>query len=168
MPVASVPSDERKINIGVRVVELPAYLRNNRTLVVRNGVNEVRYQDYARWAEPLDVAVQRIVRERLLANPKVATAETAPFPPEIRRDVDVAVRVFRCEGGFDAGGQKTARFSAVYEITKPQEDGRVLVRKNFEGPVGTWDGADYSQLAARLAQAVGALGDEISAAVPSP
>lgn len=165
-PAPPAPAEERTLNIGIRVVELPGYLRNNRTLVVRNGVNEVKYQDYARWAEPLDVAVQRIVRDRLLGNSTVATAETAPFTPEVRRDLDVAVRVFRCEGGVDGAGRKSAQFSATYEISQPGKEGRMVVRKNFEAPATDWNGTDYSQLAAQLAQAAAALGDEIAAALP--
>lgn len=164
---ASEPQrSEAQLHLALRVVELPGYLRNNRTLVIRSGVNEVIYQDYARWAEPLDLAVQRIVRDRLLGSARVATAQVAPFSAEIARDFDITVRVLRCEGGVEEGGRQTSRFSAVYEIADTKE-GRVLVREVFDAPAEAWDGRNYAALAQHLSAGVAALGEEIVAKLPA-
>lgn len=154
------------LHLGIRAVELPIYLRNTRALVVRSGANEIRYEDFARWAEPLDLAVQHTVRDRLQANDAVASAEIAPFSAEVQRDFDVIVRVLQCEGAADSQGRKTAQFSATYEILDARNSGRLPIRKAFSGPAVEWDGKDFGTLAARLSDGATALGDDIAANLP--
>lgn len=171
--LASAPAVDRaavapkgNLNVGIRSVDLPIYLRNTRTLVIRNGVNEIRYQDYARWAEPLDLAVQRAVRDRLQNSDAVASAEVAPFSTEVHRDFDVIVRVLQCEGAVDSQGRSIAQFSATYEILDERAGARPVTRKTFVAPSGEWDGKDFGALAARLSEEVAALGNEIAANLP--
>lgn len=154
------------LHVGVRAVELPLYLRNNRTMVVRSGKNEVHYQDYARWAEPLEQAVQRTVRDRLTASDRVASADASPFSPEVKRDYDVIIRVLQCEGDQGSGGRGTAQFSATYEIVDEHNAGNVVVRRTFVSQPVSWDGNDYGTLAAHLGDAVAALGDDVAANLP--
>lgn len=154
------------LRLGLRSVELPLYLRNNRTIVVRTGSNEIRYQDFARWAEPLDLAVQRALRDRLLANEAVAGAEVPPFSTEVTRDFDLTVRVLQCEGGVDARGHQGVQFSAAYEILDQHNGGRVVLRKTFSAPTADWDGTHFAALAAQLSTAVAALADDIAANLP--
>jgi uncharacterized lipoprotein YmbA len=154
------------LRVGVRRVELPGYLAGDRTMVVRRGGNEIRYQEYARWAEPLDTALQHIVRDRLLSNDAVASAELAPFRLDGTRDYDVAIRVLRCEGGLDADGHYEAEFSAVFEITDPHKDNAVVARRHFEAKPLRWDGSNYGALAEALSTEVNSLGDEIASALP--
>jgi uncharacterized lipoprotein YmbA len=163
---ASAPAPHGTLHVGVRPVELPGYLLNNRTIVVRRGANEIRYQDYARWAEPLDLAVQQIVRDHLLPNASVASAELAPFALGTKRDYDVSIRVERCEGGLDAQGRHTAQFSANYEITDPQKGGDVVVRKHFTASPLPWDEGSFAGLATALSSEAGSLGDDIAAHLP--
>ncbi len=154
------------LHIGVRAVELPGYLASNRTIVIRRGANEIRYQDYARWAEPLDTALQHIVRDRILANEAVATAEISPFRLDGVRDYDVTVRVERCEGGVNGDGHYSAQFAAIFEITDPRKDNAVVTRKQFEAKPARWDGSNYGALAEDLSTEASALGDEIAATLP--
>lgn len=163
---ASSVAPKGTLHIGIRAIELPLYLRNNRTIVVRSGANEIRYQDFARWAEPLDLAIQRILRDRLTANDAVRGAEIAPFSTDVQRDFDIVVRVLQCEGGIDAQGRKTAQFSAMYEILDQRNGGKVLARKTFSAPAKTWDGTNYAVLASDISEAAGALGNDIAANLP--
>lgn len=153
------------LRIGVRRVELPGYLASDRTMVVRRGTNEIRYQEYARWAEPLETALQHIIRDRLLGNDTVAAAELAPFRLEVDRDYDVNVRVERCEGKQE-DGHYVAEFDAVFEITDPHKGNAVVTRRRFEAKPVRWDGSNYGALAEALSTEANALGDEIAAALP--
>jgi len=165
-PSAASFTPHGHLRVGVRTVELPGYLASNRTIVVRRGANEIRYQEYARWAEPLETALQHIVRDRILGNDAVAAAEISPFRLDGERDYDVTVRVLRCEGGVDAEGHSAAEFAAVFEITDPRKDNAVVVRRRFEAKPVRWDGSNYSALASALGEEAGALGDEIAQALP--
>jgi uncharacterized protein len=153
-PEAKATAGRRWI-VGMRGVDVAAYLRT-RSLAVRSQANEVEFLDFARWGEPLDEGIARVLAEDLSAAPAVSRVARPPFRSDDPRDLEVAVSVTACEGAKDG----TVRFSA---------DWRIL--RSAAAPVATgtytasglrWDGRDNAQLAARLSEAVGGLGREIA------
>ncbi|QYM79551.1 PqiC family protein [Horticoccus luteus] len=157
------PSAERPVNglvIGLRTLDVPGYLKS-RSIVVRDGANEVTYQDYARWAEPLEVGLGRTLRLCLQDAGNVTRIYREPFPFDMDRDYDVAVRIVRCEGAV-ANGKGVARLSASIEILRVAEN-RVVVRKFFRAPEAAWDGKNFGTLARLLSDETVALGDAINA-----
>jgi uncharacterized lipoprotein YmbA len=150
-----------QLRVGVRTVELAAYLKSP-DMIVRQGTNELMLQDYARWGEPLEGGIGRLLRDRLRTASAVGRVYAQPFPLDADRDCDVAVTVLRCEGSTD----RTARFAATIEISKAS-DGRLLARRTFVAPDAAWNGKDFGQLAGLLSADVDALGAEIVAALPS-
>lgn len=156
---------ENGITLGLKKITLPPYLEKG-SIVIRRGDNELTYNDYARWAEPLEDGVARLVRNHLLASPRVSRVFSEGFPFDQERDFDVAITINRCEG-VRQGGLTAARFAAVVEITAPSADGNLVARRTF-GPVEvSWDGRDYGALVQALSNAVGSLGDEILASLPA-
>ena len=153
------------LQLGLKAVEVAPYLHKG-SLVVRAGDNEVAFPDNARWAEPIEQEIAGALRQRLLAAPAVGRVFAAPFPFEQARDFDVSVQVLRCEGVRDGGGRNAARFAATIEITTTGPAARVVVRKNFVAPDAAWDGRDFARLAALLSESVGALSQEVVAALP--
>lgn len=160
--VASVPAVEG-LKVGLLKVQIPPYLDKG-VVVVREGENELVYNDYARWAEPLADSMTRMLRGRLLASPQVARVFTEGFPFDQKRDYDVAVHIQRCEGA-QIGGRFVARFVATIEITSPEANARVIARKVFAAPETEWDGRDYGALVEALTQAASSLGDEVAKAL---
>jgi len=154
-----------RLRLGLKAVELAAYLKSP-GLIVRQGTNELMLQDYARWGEPLDAGIARILRERLRTAAAVARVYPQPFPLDADRDYDVAVSVWRCEGG-TAAGRRVAQFAATIEITTTGMNARVVARRTFVAPPASWDGRDFAQLAALLSAEVDALGQEVVAALPA-
>lgn len=146
--------------VGLRTLDLPSYLKS-RSIIVRNNANEVAYQDYARWAEPLDAGLGRTVRLRLQDAENVTRVYREPFPFDLDRDYDLAVRIVRCEGAVTKG-QGKARLAAAFEIINVPEN-RVVVRRFFNAPEAAWDGHDFGALARLLSEAALALGDAIDA-----
>ena len=85
----------------------------------------------------------------------------------LERNYDIAVNVIRCEGVKGNGGDAVARFTAVVEITTAGEGGgQVVARKVFHAPDVPWDGKDYGALAEALSAGVGALCEDLVAALP--
>lgn len=163
-PVSATPT-ENGLKLGLKKIILPPYLEKG-SIVIRRGENELTYNDYARWAEPLEDGVARLVRNHLLANPRVGRVFTEGFPFDQDRDFDVAITINRCEG-VSQGGLTVARFAAVVEITAPSAEGKLVSRRTV-GPLEVaWDGRDYGALVQALSKAVGSLGDEILAALPA-
>lgn len=151
------------LSIGLKAVGVAPYLRRP-MIAVRQDPNELSYDDYKRWAEPLEAGISRIVEASLRASPVVGRVYAYPFPFEQTRDYDIALNIIRCEGVKD--GQAVARFAAVVEITTGGDDAKVVARKVFQAPDAAWDGKDYAALATALSNGVAALGDDLLASLP--
>ncbi|MBK9990453.1 MAG: membrane integrity-associated transporter subunit PqiC [Verrucomicrobia bacterium] len=152
--------------IGLRPVELPGYLRNHKDMVVRTGANELRFQEFALWAEPLDAGVNRVLKERLLSTETIGGVTTYPFSIDIKRDYDVVVRILNCEGLMQRERGGVARFAAAYDIIATGAGGQVVVRRTFTAPDQAWDGENYAALARLLSEAVAKLSADIAANLP--
>jgi uncharacterized lipoprotein YmbA len=163
VPAVQAPSGT--LRVGIRTVRLESYL-NRKEMVVRSGANEVRFEDFRRWADPLDAALTRIVRSKLLAAPSVAQVVAEPFPFDQARDYDVSIEVVRFEGDLGADGKYSASMAAVVEISTAGSSPRIVSRKLFEAPAQAWDGADFDRLAALLRGDVDLLADEVASELP--
>jgi uncharacterized lipoprotein YmbA len=153
------------LRLGLHRVDLAAYLKSP-DLIVRQGTNELFLQDYARWGEPLDAGIARLLQERLQAAGGVGRVYLQPFPLDTDRDYDVTVTVLRCEGAVGGESGRGSRFAATFEITKPG-DGRLIARRTFVAPDARWDGKNFAELAGLLSADVAALGQEVIGALPT-
>jgi uncharacterized lipoprotein YmbA len=152
--------------IGLRPVELPGYLRNHKDMVVRTSANELRFQEFALWAEPLETGVSRVIKERLLSTAAIGGITTYPFSIDIKRDYDVVVRVLNCEGLVHGDKPGVARFAATYDIVAAGAGGQVIVRRTFTAPDQSWDGTNFSALARLLSDDIAKLSEDITANLP--
>lgn len=148
--------DARVVRLGLRRVEVPAYLKA-KAMVMRSGNNELRYAENARWAEPLEAGLTRVLRDQLAAH---AAVTTYPFPAQLERDYDITVQVAAAEGHDDG-----VRFVATFELMRVS-DNAVVARRTFTAAPAAWNG-DHARLAAQLSVAVAGLASEILGAVPS-
>jgi uncharacterized lipoprotein YmbA len=153
------------LRLGLKPVDVAPYLKKG-VMVVRRGENELVYNEYARWAEPLEAGIARAVRARLLADAKTGRVYAYPFPFDQERDFDLAIGIVRCEGVQLGGGGAAARFVATLEITAGDAGAEVVARKTYTMPDAVWDGRDYAALARALSDAVAAFSQEVAAALP--
>jgi hypothetical protein len=147
--------------VRVRAIEVAEYLRG-RPMIVRRGGNEIEFREFARWGEPLEAGVGRVVREELLAR----GAAAAVLLPGGRREAsnatfELSLRVLAAEGGSDGSVQ----FRAGWELLATT-DGTIVARGDFRAGGQRWDGKNEAALAASLSEAVAALAGEIAAALP--
>jgi uncharacterized lipoprotein YmbA len=157
---AAVNAPAGGARIGVREVNLESYLKK-KEMVVRTGENEIEFRDFRRWAEPLDAAIMRVLRRRLLDGAGVAQVYTEPFPADQERDFDVTIDVRRCEGLLTPSGKYVASFAAMIEISTAGASPHVVSRTLFTAPEEAWDGKDFDRLASLLSADVSALGREV-------
>ncbi|MDX2187322.1 MAG: ABC-type transport auxiliary lipoprotein family protein [Opitutaceae bacterium] len=150
------------VDVGLRPVEVPDFLRRSRGIVVREGVNQIRPQDLARWAEPLEAGINRVLRERLLSAPTISSVYVHPFPTTASRDFDITIRIIRCEGALKAEGGYFARFAAAYEIVRTDGSNQIVARKVFSAPEFPWDGKDFGKLVQQLSEGANLLSSEIA------
>lgn len=164
----NIAHERGALKVGLRTVEVAPYL-DGKAMIVRRGDNEIDYRDYARWAEPLSVGVNRMLMARLLASERVGRVFPQPYPFEVERDVDVAVTVLRGEGRIKADGSAVVSFLCALEVTRSHEgagSGEVLLREAFLAPEQPWRDGDYEGLARGLSEAVAKLADTVIAALP--
>ena len=164
VPPGQIPS-AGGVRIGLRSVRLESYLKR-REIVVRTGDNEVEFRDFRRWAEPLDTALCRVLKAKLLSSPEVSQVVTEPFPVDSDRDYDVAVEIRRCEGLASRSGHYGASLVATIEVSTAGPSPRVIARRSFSAPDAPWDGSDFDRLASLLTADAEALGQEIVSALP--
>ncbi len=155
--VDSAAADGPHYRIGLRAVEVPAFLRT-KAMLVRVSRNEVRLMEDARWAEPLDAGITRVLREDLDSHPGVAQVTLVSATSDQARDFDVAIRVVRCEGGRDGD---VARFAARIEILAPNANNERRANAFFSTEVTGWNGNDYGQLAQKLSEAIAELAERV-------
>lgn len=158
------------LKVGVRTVSVAPYL-DGKAMIVRRGDNEIVYREFARWAEPLGVAINRMLVARLNVAPQVARVFRQPYPFDVSRDVDVAVTVLRAEGRVKADGTATTSFLCGIEIVRVDERSgaapEVLAREIFEAPEIPWKEGDYSALAAGLSESIAKLAEAIAEKLPA-
>ena len=147
--------------VGVRTVDVAAYLRSQ-SLAVRSHGNEVAFPEFARWGEPIDQGIARVLAGNLQPLPNVARVATPPFSADTTRDFEVAVRVTACEGTADGD----VRFAANWRVLAPGGSAAPVAEGSYTATGLRWDGHDHGQLAARLSEAVAGLSREIAAALP--
>lgn len=146
--------------IVLRPVIVPEYLRG-RIMQVRVAGNELRFIDVARWAEPLESGLTRVLREDLAQRPaRVRVVARGGDEHEF----DVAVNLRRCEGVMPAG---LARLAARIEIFSTGATQELVAQEDFMYDVAGWDGTDYGVLAKKLSEAADALAERIVTLLPA-
>ena len=147
--------------VGVRAVDVPAYLRG-KSFAVRSHANEIMFLDFVRWGEPLDQGIARVLAENLRSLKNVARVSPQPFRADEQRDFEILLHVNACEGTADGD----VRFAATWRILAPAGSAGTVAEGNYAASGLRWDGRDHGQLAARLSEALAGLSRDIAAALP--
>ena len=149
--------------IHLRQIDLASYIRS-RPLIVRKSDNEVEFREFARWSEPLEQGIARVLREELVSRGAASSvaisgvrAANRPF------DYELGLRVLACEG--TAGGDVV--FRAAWElIPAGGKNAPAVARGDFNAQGLKWDGKNETQLVAELSKAVSSLAGDIAAGLP--
>lgn len=158
-PTGSVAPSAHAPVVHLRPLEVASYIRA-RPMIVRRGDNELEFRDFARWGEPLEQGVARVIREELLASGAVSAMPGLGLRgPSTQGVLDLTVRVLACEGTANGG----VLFRATWELTPGGEKAPSVARGDFRATDLQWDGKNEAQLAAQLSRAVAALAGEIVA-----
>jgi hypothetical protein len=151
---AAAPSD---VFVAVGPVTIPAVV-DRPEIVVNLGPNELRMDDFNRWAAPLQDSIARTIAENLvvmLGSPRVIL-----FPQQLATDpqyrVAVEIRTFESVPG------TAIRLDAVWTLRRTKdgktETGRTSVRESVAD-------SSYDALAAAHSRAVARLSQDIADAV---
>jgi len=142
----------KQLRIGLKPVEMPAYLRS-KSMVVRTGTNEIHFAEFDRWAEPLEQGISRVMKENLSSAPNVESV-TLNSRGDDTLTCEVAIRILTCEGVRAENGASSIRFAATWEIRPTGTNSAATTRGGFIAEAVAWDGKTYTQLAERLSEAI--------------
>jgi len=162
---ANPPKEETgaQWKLGLRPVEVAPFLKH-RAMLLRRGSNEVRFVEDARWAEPLESGVARVLRESLESRGEVASVTNVTPSSEKARDYDLLVRIQRCEG---VPERNLARFEAVVEIYTTDIDPVRVGREVVTAETSGWDAGNYEDLARKLSAALDQVAERALALLPA-
>jgi uncharacterized protein len=148
----------REVAIGVGPVELPRYL-DRPQMATRAGPYELQFAEFHQWAEPLADNVTRVLSENLSHLLGTDRITTYPWP----RSTPVAYQVIVQMTHFEGTLGEQSRLSAQWHIIDVDEQQELLRQTSQFRPAV--EAADYPSLAAALSQGLGALSQDIAAAL---
>jgi uncharacterized lipoprotein YmbA len=126
-------------------------------LVVRTGANEVAPVDGHRWAEPLKVAIGRVLAAKL--SRELGTPQVGAYPGTALADAGYRVQVEVQR--FESAPGSTATMEAVWSVRRVAGDATVSGRTVVTEPVA----GDYEALAVAHGRALDPLSRDIAAAI---
>jgi len=148
------------VSIAVGPVSLPAAV-DRPEMVVASGANELRLDEFNRWAGPLQEELGRVVAENLTTI--LHTPRVTQFPQTRNADADyrVAIEVRR----FDSTLGKAATLWAVWFVRDTKGDKAQTGRTEVREPV---QDNSYEALAVAHSRAAARLSQDIADAIRTP
>ena len=149
--IASPGSSASKVSIAVGPVTMPAAV-DQPQIVVNTGTNQVTFDEFNRWASPLQDNIARVVADNLaviLGTPRVTL-----FPLTLNAEVDYRVQIE--VRNFESTPGRLASLDAVWIVRRTKngksETGRTSVREPVQD--NTYDAlaTAHSRALARLSQ----------------
>lgn len=153
----------KKLNLGLKLVELPPYLRG-KSMVVRTGSNELYYSDFDRWAEPLEQGIARGMKDALCRTQNIGSV-MVDSQGESTLDLEVSIRVLVCEGVRTNDGAASFHFAIAWEARSVKQATAPAQRGIFDAGSLPWNGTDYGDFAARLSDAVASAARAVAASL---
>jgi uncharacterized lipoprotein YmbA len=148
---ASPGASQSKIAIAVGPVSLPAAV-DQPQIVVNTGTNQVTFDEFNRWASPLQDNVARVVADNLAAI--LGTARVTLFPLTLNAEVDYRVQIE--VRNFESIPGKLASLDAVWTVRRTKngnsETGRTSVREPVQANSYDALASAHSRALARLSQ----------------
>jgi uncharacterized lipoprotein YmbA len=155
-PTATATSQQSSLVVAVGPVTVPSDV-DRPEFVVSTGPNEVRLDDFNRWASPLQEGLARAIAENLVA--LLGTPRVVRFPQTLATEPDyrvvVEVRTFESTPG------KSAALDAVWTVRR-MKDGRTQTGRTSAREAVSESGFDA--LAAAHSRGVARLSQDIAAA----
>ena len=151
---AATPSD---VSVAVGPVSVPAIV-DRPEIVVTTGPNQVRLEEFNRWASPLQNSIARVVAENLVG--MLGTPQVTLFPQTMSSNADyrATIEVQR----FESAPGEAAMLDAAWTVSRAK-DGKSQTGRTTVREVAPDKG--YDALAAAHSRALARLSQDIADAV---
>lgn len=151
---ANTANTDQKFAIGVGPVQIPQIL-DRPQIVVRTGPNKLTFDDFHRWAGPLEDDFARVLAENISL--LLGTDQVAVYPWETgfkpRYRIALEIRYFEGQWGRDV------RLEVIWRVTRQESQATQTVQKSvIKEPLAK---TNYEALVAAKSRAITSLSREI-------
>jgi uncharacterized lipoprotein YmbA len=151
---ANTANTDQKLAIGVGPVQIPQIL-DRPQIVTRSGPNKLTFNDFHRWAGPLEDDFARVLAENISL--LLGTDQVAVYPWETdfkpRYRVALEIRYFEGQWGQDV------RLEVIWGVTRQESQATQTVQKSvIKEPLPK---TNYEALVAAKSRAIASLSREI-------
>jgi len=155
--VPGPPAAATDLSVSVGPVIIPASVDRSQ-IVLTTGPNQVRLEEFNRWASPLQNGIARVVAENLVAMLGTPRVTVSPLSLVAGVDYRVVIEVQR----FDSALGEAASMDTVWTVSRTRDGKAQTGRTTVREPT---TGSDFESLAAAHSRALARLSREIADAV---
>jgi uncharacterized lipoprotein YmbA len=148
---------ERCFAIGIGPVKIPEYL-NQPEIVTRITQNEVRLDEFVKWAEPLENNISRALAENLPSLLCVRTIAIFPWRGQISLDYRIDVHVIQMDGILGESASLDVAWS-ITDGTGHKKSPLSTKRSTYKEPTG---GGDYEAFVSAQSRNLASLSRDIA------
>jgi uncharacterized lipoprotein YmbA len=148
---------ERCFAIGIGPVKLPEYL-NQPEIVTRITQNELRLDEFAKWAEPLEDNISRALAENLSSLLCIQSIAIFPWKGGIRIDYRIDVHVIQMDGVLG----KSALLDITWSIADGTDRKKLPLRTERSTYREPTEGGDYGAFVSAQSRNLASLSREIA------
>ena len=151
---------ERCFAIGIGPVKIPEYL-NQPEIVTRITQNEIRVDEFARWAEPLEDNISRALAEKLLSLLCLRSIVIFPWRGGTPVDYRIDVHVIQMDGMLGESASLDVAWS-IADGSDRRKPPLVTKRSTYKEPTG---GRDYVAFVSAQSRNLASLSRDIAEAI---
>jgi uncharacterized protein len=154
------PEGQRCFAIGIGPLKTPEYL-NQPEIVTRLTQNEVRVDEFAKWAESLENNISRVLAENLSSRLCLRTISLFPWRGQTPIDYRIEVQVIQMDGILGKSASLDVAWS-IMEGTGRKKSPLLTKRSTYSEPTG---GGDHGAFASAQSRNLASLSGEIAEAI---
>ena len=151
---------ERCFAIGIGPVKVPEYL-NQPEIVTRITQNEVRVDEFAKWAGPLENNISRALAENLSSLLCIRTIAIFPWRGQTLIDYRIDMQVIQMDGILGESASLDVAWS-ITDGTGHKQSPLLTKRSTYKEPTG---GGDYGAFVSAQSRNLASLSREIAEAI---
>ncbi|VAX15461.1 hypothetical protein MNBD_IGNAVI01-431 [hydrothermal vent metagenome] len=149
---------ESHIGIGIGNIELPDYLRKPQ-IVTYSKNNEITFDEYNRWAEPLDENITRILTENLAAMIPTNNIYLFMWPKEDPNIFQISISIDR----FGLLPDSNVVLNTRWSITGSNKKSLLLTEKSEYKEKAV--SLDYGHISSIMSNLIGKLSEDIASEI---
>ncbi len=151
------PEDKRCFDMGIGPVKIPGYM-NQPEIVTRIAPNELRADEFAKWAEPLEDNISRVIAENLSSLLCIKSIAIFPWKAQTPIDYRLDVHVIRMDGMLGENALLDVSWT-ISDGTDRRKAPLLTRRTSYKEPMGR---EDYRAFVSAQSRNLGSLSREIA------